>query len=87
MIHNITITKSECVLLLTIKALLFFLRLDCCTSILELLKMPNTIKIKKPVSVTQLWISTVPCDTHGTRKINLPYCMKFHIGELHHKFY
>lgn len=26
-------------------------------------------------------------DTHGTRKIKLTCCLKFHVGEMHHKFY
>lgn len=92
MIHNMSSTKKFVFVLLTMNALYFFsacfcLSLECCTSDLELLKMPNTIKIQEPVSVMQLWSSTVPSDTHGTRKINHTYCMKFHIGELHHKFY
>lgn len=85
-----TLTKSECI----------FFSADCKGTTLsvcllnvalqfeKLLKMPNAIKIKKlSDSVTHLWISIVLNDTHGTRKINLTYCMKFHIGELHHKFY
>lgn len=91
-IHNMRSTKSSVFLLLTMKALHFFSAcfcrpLQCCTSDLELLKMPNTIKIQGPVSVTQLQSPIVPSDTHGTRKISHTYCMKFHIGELHCKFY